>query len=90
MPYDSYGNMTARRNNRRQKVADAMIESGNSTEPVGHWMQGAARAAQGAVGGAMKRKLNAPARPTQLVPKKHRPGRFGGMVKRGLSGMFGG
>lgn len=42
---------------RRARLAEALMTQGMSTSPVGHWTQGAARMAQGLVGGLEMRKL---------------------------------
>lgn len=38
-------------NDRRRRLAEALLKSGSDTSPVGHWTQGLARVAQALVGG---------------------------------------
>ena len=69
----------------RERLADAMAERAASMEPVDHWLQGAQRLGEGYMTGQMRQKLDDPWK------AKVRPeGRFGGMVRRGISGLFGG
>lgn len=52
------GKPTPKSVERKRKMAEAMMQSGMDTSPIGHWSQGAARMAQALVGGMSQRKLD--------------------------------
>lgn len=52
------GKATPKSIERKRKMAEAMLQSGTDTSPVGHWTQGAARVAQALVGGYSQRKAD--------------------------------
>ena len=84
---------------RRMRIADAMRMKGKSNKPIIHPLEAVGNAAQQISGAYAQRKMNEPEGPTQLLPRNLRVkgsgmlggrGKFGGMVKRGLSGLLGG
>lgn len=85
MPYLMGTDMTSERKQRgRERLTDAMAERAASTEPIQHWMQGAQRMGEAYMANRMRQQMGEPWR------AKVRPAnRFGGMVRRGISGLFG-
>ena len=69
----------------RERLVDAMADRAASTEPVEHWLQGAQRLGEGYMANRMRQQVDDPWR-TSVRPE----GRFGGMVRRGISGLLGG
>lgn len=50
--------MTPNEIQRRRALADALLENGESQQPIQHWMQGVSRVVDAGVGAHMHRKLD--------------------------------
>lgn len=69
----------------RERVAQALMDAGSSPEPVQSWTQGAAKLAQGYMGGLLARDAGMGTKPMDIRP----PAQQGGMLMR-LGQIFGG